>query len=68
MAEIFERRIHLPVNVEEAFAWHERPGALDQTNDRSGNRGQRVAEDDKSLAPSGAIRPRAGPQLQQTGN
>jgi uncharacterized protein (TIGR01777 family) len=30
MAEIFERRIHLPVNVEEAFAWHERPGALDR--------------------------------------
>jgi hypothetical protein len=30
MAETFERRVHLPVNVEEAFDWHERPGALDR--------------------------------------
>lgn len=30
MPETFERQIDLPVNVEEAFAWHERPGALDR--------------------------------------
>lgn len=26
--EIFEQQVTLPVSVEEAFAWHERPGAL----------------------------------------
>ena len=30
MPETFEQQIDLPVNVEEAFAWHERPGALDR--------------------------------------
>jgi ligand-binding SRPBCC domain-containing protein len=30
MTEIFERSVHLPVNAEQAFAWHERPGALDR--------------------------------------
>lgn len=27
---VFERSIELPVSAEEAFAWHERPGALDR--------------------------------------
>ncbi len=30
MTEIFERKLQLPVSAEEAFAWHERPGALDR--------------------------------------
>jgi len=29
-AEFFSRRVALPVSAEEAFAWHERPGALDR--------------------------------------
>ena len=28
--ECFSRRVSLPVSAEEAFAWHERPGALDR--------------------------------------
>ncbi|MDA1055223.1 MAG: TIGR01777 family oxidoreductase [Planctomycetota bacterium] len=28
--EVFERRLQLPVPAAEAFAWHERPGALDR--------------------------------------
>ncbi|MBI2478494.1 MAG: TIGR01777 family protein [Planctomycetia bacterium] len=28
--EVFERSLELPVSAEEAFAWHERPGALDR--------------------------------------
>lgn len=28
--EVFSRRVALPVSAEEAFAWHERPGALDR--------------------------------------
>jgi hypothetical protein len=30
MSETFERQLKLPVTAEEAFAWHERPGALDR--------------------------------------
>lgn len=26
----FERRVRLPVDAEEAFAWHERPSALER--------------------------------------
>ena len=28
--EVFSRKVALPVSAEEAFAWHERPGALDR--------------------------------------
>ena len=28
--EVFSQRVALPVSAEEAFAWHERPGALDR--------------------------------------
>ena len=30
ISEVFERRLQLPVAATEAFAWHERPGALDR--------------------------------------
>ena len=30
MKTTFQRELHLPVSAEEAFAWHERPGALDR--------------------------------------
>lgn len=30
MDTIFEREVHLPVTAEEAFAWHERVGAIDR--------------------------------------
>lgn len=30
MVTTYEKQLHLPVSAEEAFAWHERPGALDR--------------------------------------
>jgi uncharacterized protein (TIGR01777 family) len=30
MTTTYERQLHLPVSAEEAFSWHERPGALDR--------------------------------------